>query len=438
MIEYLSEIPLPGRMLAPPAAQTGTRSPKSTSFGFIAGAENRLVASAVNRLMQPTTGATTPKLLALFGHSGTGKTHLAHGLVNHWNSHHGPDERHLPHRQRLLSRAARRHQTTCHRRIPSSFPRPPAARHRRPPSTPERRLRIARTPLHARRLRRKRRHNHRHVAAGQPTHLQTFQPDLRSRLSAAYRCNSHRPPAPHAYESSAKPPNRSAVHFPNKPPTHLASGVDGTANDLFGAVFRILCHRPMTIKDVPSRFVRQPQLREIIAAVARHFGLPQKQLKSQSRRQSIVTARAVAIYLARELAGTSYEQIGRALGGRDHTTIIHNYRKIERERCQRSSSPRSDRRSNPNHPQSVDKCLLITCRWSVEFRSEDHTRRHGQIRRNQNTLSHQHRTNNPATPNQQVLPSRTFALTTNIQTPSTHRATEFDTACLRITTTTKI
>ena len=91
VIEYLSEIPLPGRMLAPPAAQAGTRSPKSTSFGFIAGAENRLVASAINRLMQPATGATTPKLLALFGRSGTGKTHLAHGLVNHWNTHHGAE-----------------------------------------------------------------------------------------------------------------------------------------------------------------------------------------------------------------------------------------------------------------------------------------------------------------------------------------------------------
>src|SRR6185312_15272013 len=91
VIEYLSEIPLPGRMLAPPPAQIGTRSPKSTSFGFIAGAENRLVASAINRLLQSATGTTTPKLLALFGHTGTGKTHLAHGLVNHWNTHRGAE-----------------------------------------------------------------------------------------------------------------------------------------------------------------------------------------------------------------------------------------------------------------------------------------------------------------------------------------------------------
>ncbi len=40
----------------------------------------------------------------------------------------------------------------------------------------------------------------------------------------------------------------------------------------------------------------------------------------------------MVVYLARELAAASYEQIGQALGGRDHTTIIHNYRKIDRQR----------------------------------------------------------------------------------------------------------
>src|SRR5262249_43843773 len=78
-------------MLAPPAARTGTHSPKSTSLGFIAGAENRLVASAINRLLQPAAGGCAFKLLGLFGQSGTGKTHLAHGLVNYWNTNHGAE-----------------------------------------------------------------------------------------------------------------------------------------------------------------------------------------------------------------------------------------------------------------------------------------------------------------------------------------------------------
>ena len=81
-----------------------------------------------------------------------------------------------------------------------------------------------------------------------------------------------------------------------------------------------------------SRPNRQPNLREILALVARTYSIPQSELKSQTRRQSIVAARAMFAYLARELAGASYQQIGQALGGRDHTTIMHSYRKIDRNR----------------------------------------------------------------------------------------------------------
>src|SRR4051794_13826735 len=88
VIEYLSEIPLPGRAFAPAAAQSQFGASKPATFGFIAGTENRLVASTIDRLMQSATIATAPKLITLFGRSGTGKTHLAHGLVRHWNQHH--------------------------------------------------------------------------------------------------------------------------------------------------------------------------------------------------------------------------------------------------------------------------------------------------------------------------------------------------------------
>ncbi|HEX2473484.1 MAG TPA: helix-turn-helix domain-containing protein, partial [Lacipirellulaceae bacterium] len=89
--------------------------------------------------------------------------------------------------------------------------------------------------------------------------------------------------------------------------------------------------------DQPDRLLaakddRRPTLPEIIALVARHYSVQQKLLKSNSRKQRLVRARATVIYLARELSDASYEQIGRALGGRDHTTIMHNFRKVQRER----------------------------------------------------------------------------------------------------------
>jgi chromosomal replication initiator protein len=330
VIEYLSEIPLPGRMLAPPAAQAGTRSPKSSSFGFVAGAENRLVASVVTRLMQPVTGVTAPKLVALFGRTGTGKTHLALGLVNHWNIHHGAESATYltagDFYRGLLDAIKRTITTEFHRALRDHQLLAIDDLHQLPGDAYV--LRELRFTLDAF----EENGGTIIVTSLRPANtLANISPDLRSRLSAGLSLQLA-PPAGaaririirRASESLGRP-------FSEQAAARLASSVDGTANDLFGAVFEH-CASTNDDQSIPTRFARQPQLREIVAAVAQHFKLPQKQLKSQSRRQSIVTARAVAIYLARELAGASYEQIGRALGGRDHTTIIHNYRKIERER----------------------------------------------------------------------------------------------------------
>lgn len=73
-----------------------------------------------------------------------------------------------------------------------------------------------------------------------------------------------------------------------------------------------------------------PELRDIVRVVARYYRLPLKMLTSASRQAAVVSARATAIYLARQLTSASYEQIGQQLGGRDHTTIMHSHRQTEK------------------------------------------------------------------------------------------------------------
>jgi chromosomal replication initiator protein len=72
------------------------------------------------------------------------------------------------------------------------------------------------------------------------------------------------------------------------------------------------------------------ELRDIARATAKYFGLTLADMKSPSRRQTVVAARGVAIYLARLLTQTSLEQIGRYFGGRDHTTVLHGQRRTEK------------------------------------------------------------------------------------------------------------
>jgi len=69
--------------------------------------------------------------------------------------------------------------------------------------------------------------------------------------------------------------------------------------------------------------------RLIINNVSNVFHLKPAELKSNSRKQSIVMARGVAIYLNRILLGTSFLKIGSYFGNRDHSTIMHSFRKIE-------------------------------------------------------------------------------------------------------------
>lgn len=69
---------------------------------------------------------------------------------------------------------------------------------------------------------------------------------------------------------------------------------------------------------------------DIVAVLAEHFSLTKDLIESPTRKKEIVRARDFIAYLLREYADMSYPVIGRLLGGRDHTTIIHAHRKIQK------------------------------------------------------------------------------------------------------------
>ncbi len=80
----------------------------------------------------------------------------------------------------------------------------------------------------------------------------------------------------------------------------------------------------------------------IIKRVAIEFQVKPSDLRSSSRKQSIVLARGVAVYLNRKLLGTSFLKIGSLLGNRDHSTIMHANRKIERLIAEASEQNHND------------------------------------------------------------------------------------------------
>jgi hypothetical protein len=71
-------------------------------------------------------------------------------------------------------------------------------------------------------------------------------------------------------------------------------------------------------------------LKEIARATAAHFGIPLSELMGDSRLQAFAWPRQVAMFLSREMCGRSFPDIGKFYGDRDHTTILHGSREVER------------------------------------------------------------------------------------------------------------
>ncbi|HEX2070841.1 MAG TPA: chromosomal replication initiator protein DnaA [Thermoleophilaceae bacterium] len=78
----------------------------------------------------------------------------------------------------------------------------------------------------------------------------------------------------------------------------------------------------------PDRRTAKPSVDDVLVATASLFGLTSSQLVARDRRPDVARARKIAIYLSRELTGKSLPEIGRRLGGRDHSTILAAVRSL--------------------------------------------------------------------------------------------------------------
>jgi chromosomal replication initiator protein len=116
--------------------------------------------------------------------------------------------------------------------------------------------------------------------------------------------------------------------------------VQSNIRELEGALTRIqafadLSGMPLTPQLVetaladllPRRTEVQPQ--DIIRRVAQSFGISLERMLGRERTREVALPRQIAMYLLRQEANISLPQIGDALGGRDHTTVMYACQKVE-------------------------------------------------------------------------------------------------------------
>ena len=122
----------------------------------------------------------------------------------------------------------------------------------------------------------------------------------------------------------------------------LASRITSNVRELEGALNRIVHHsslggRPTSIelaqevlKDLLRANDRRVTIEEIQKAVIEHYAIRMADMTSARRSRSIARPRQVAMYLAKQLTPRSLPEIGKRFGGRDHTTVMHAVRQIEK------------------------------------------------------------------------------------------------------------
>ena len=123
----------------------------------------------------------------------------------------------------------------------------------------------------------------------------------------------------------------------------IAARVSTNVRQLEGALIRVIAHssisgRPVTVdlaqevlSDLFPTGDGEVRIDVIQEAAARHYGVSLDELVGERRTKRVVVPRQVAMFLCRELTDASLPAIGRAFGGRDHTTVIYAVQKVTKQ-----------------------------------------------------------------------------------------------------------
>ncbi len=132
---------------------------------------------------------------------------------------------------------------------------------------------------------------------------------------------------------------RRGLAVPDEVVELIASRITTNVRDLEGALIRALAHAelcqgpitPAMLDEILPKedLARKLTVEAIKDEVAATYRIPVGEIESPSRKKELVHARQIAIYLARELTDSSFPSLGRSFGGRDHTTIMHSYQKMQ-------------------------------------------------------------------------------------------------------------
>jgi chromosomal replication initiator protein len=177
-----------------------------------------------------------------------------------------------------------------------------------------------------------------------PKEIPGLQERLRSRFEWGLMADIQPPDLETKMAILDKKAEAERIVLPDDVRSFMASKTKSNVRELEGALIKLIAYSSLTgtsinlqmaqqvLKHLVHVQERRVTMDSIQKAVAERFQIKQSQLKEKSNTRKVVYPRQVAMYLVKELTNASLPEIGRAFGGKHHTTVIHSINKIDQTR----------------------------------------------------------------------------------------------------------
>ncbi|NOY84372.1 MAG: chromosomal replication initiator protein DnaA [Nitrospirae bacterium] len=136
------------------------------------------------------------------------------------------------------------------------------------------------------------------------------------------------------------------IDIPNDVTLLLATQIKSNVRELEGSLIRLGAYSSLIGQGITVEMAKRVlhdsiqdrerivSVDDVLRAVSERYQIRISELKSKRRTKNLVIPRQIGMYLTRQLTNLSFPEIGKAFGGKDHSTVIHACKQIEKEKAE--------------------------------------------------------------------------------------------------------
>ena len=176
-----------------------------------------------------------------------------------------------------------------------------------------------------------------------PKDIPNLESRLRSRFEWGLVADIQPPEVETKIAIVGKKAQESNIAISNNVAYYIASKAESSIRELEGFIIRIAAYASLTgreitmdlVKEVLQKILKKGEVKEIsieeiVKTVASKFNIKITDLKSEKKNKNLVLPRQIAMYLSRKLTNESFPDIGMKIGGKDHSTVIYAFNKMQK------------------------------------------------------------------------------------------------------------